>query len=216
MDADVVVLGAGFAGVAAARDLSAMGRRVVVLEARDRIGGRTWYREMPGTGVSVEYGGMFFSRATQPHLAAEIERYGLAVSTSPDAMTVAWIRGHERREGAEALDRVREKLASSGMIEELQATSDAFGAAGRSSLHDLDITTAAWIERLDADDEATDYLRAFMAAMGGSRIERISVLPLLWDMVELDYNPVDAYVDIGELFTDGTKSLIDPMAEGLE
>ena len=76
MDADVVVLGAGFAGVAAARNLLEAGRGVVVLEARDRIGGRTWYREMPGAGVSAEYGGMFFSRATQPHLAAEIERYG--------------------------------------------------------------------------------------------------------------------------------------------
>ena len=66
MDADVVVLGAGFAGITAARDLREAGVRVVVLEARDRIGGRTWYREIPGTGVSAEYGGMFFSRATQP------------------------------------------------------------------------------------------------------------------------------------------------------
>jgi monoamine oxidase len=76
MDADVVVIGAGFAGVAAARDLREAGHHVIVLEARDRIGGRTWYREIPGTGVWAEYGGMFFSRATQPALAREIERYG--------------------------------------------------------------------------------------------------------------------------------------------
>ena len=69
MDTDVVVIGAGFAGVAAARNLTETGRAVVVLEARDRIGGRTWYREIPGTGVMAEYGGMFFSRATQPNLA---------------------------------------------------------------------------------------------------------------------------------------------------
>ena len=60
MDADVVVIGAGFAGIAAARDLREAGRSVVVLEARDRIGGRTWYRELPGSGISVEYGGMSF------------------------------------------------------------------------------------------------------------------------------------------------------------
>ena len=52
--------------------------------------------------------------------------------------------------------------------------------------------------------------------MGGSSIDRTSVLPLLWDMVELDYTPADAYVDMGELFTDGTKSLIDAMAAGLD
>lgn len=42
MDADVLVLGAGVAGLKAARDLADAGRRVVVLEARDRVGGRVW------------------------------------------------------------------------------------------------------------------------------------------------------------------------------
>ena len=40
---DVIVIGAGFAGVTAARDLASAGRSVLVLEARDRLGGRTWY-----------------------------------------------------------------------------------------------------------------------------------------------------------------------------
>ena len=42
MDADAIVLGAGIAGLKAARDLHDAGLRVVVLEARDRIGGRVW------------------------------------------------------------------------------------------------------------------------------------------------------------------------------
>ena len=42
MDADVLVLGAGVAGLKAARDLRDAGRRVIVLEARDRVGGRVW------------------------------------------------------------------------------------------------------------------------------------------------------------------------------
>jgi hypothetical protein len=61
-----------------------------------------------------------------------------------------------------------------------------------------------------------DYVRAFMVSMGGSPIERCSVLPLLWDMVELDYSPAEVFVDVGELLTDGTKSLIDPMAAGID
>ena len=38
---DVIVIGAGFAGLRAARDLKDAGKSVLVLEARDRIGGRT-------------------------------------------------------------------------------------------------------------------------------------------------------------------------------
>jgi monoamine oxidase len=216
MDADVVVLGAGFAGVAAARNLQEAGTRVVILEARDRIGGRTWYREMPGAGVSAEYGGMFFSRATQPHLAAEIERYGIAVTPPVEPELVAWIRGEDRHEGMAAIERIQSLLASSQLMTALETTAKAFAASDRAALDALDITSAAWVDALDADPEAADYLRAFLVAMGGSSIDRTSVLPLLWDMVELDYTPADAYVDMGELFTDGTKSLIDAMAAGLD
>ena len=53
---DVLVLGAGVAGLAAALDLAAAGRRVTVLEARDRIGGRIFTRH---TAVPVELGAEF-------------------------------------------------------------------------------------------------------------------------------------------------------------
>lgn len=54
LEAATCVVGAGFAGLAAAQILAAAGQDVVVLEARDRVGGRTWNREMDdGTVVSV-------------------------------------------------------------------------------------------------------------------------------------------------------------------
>ncbi|MCW3062984.1 MAG: FAD-dependent oxidoreductase, partial [Solirubrobacterales bacterium] len=56
--ADVVVVGAGLAGLTAARDLVAAGRSVVVLEARDRVGGRTLNHDLGG-GKIVEVGGQF-------------------------------------------------------------------------------------------------------------------------------------------------------------
>jgi monoamine oxidase len=217
MDADVVVVGAGFAGIAAARDLRQTGRGVVVVEARDRIGGRTWYRELPGAGISVEYGGMFFSRATQPRIAAEIARSGVGVTPMTPPDVVAFVRGASRVEGASAVQRLLEDLGASRMSDALAATAKAFASEDRASLAAQDVTASAWIGELDADPEAADLLRAFVVSMGGAPLERISVLPLLWDMVELEYfDIVGAFGDVGELLTDGTKSLIDAMAAGID
>ncbi|MET9842648.1 FAD-dependent oxidoreductase, partial [Streptomyces virginiae] len=47
MNHDVIVLGAGLAGLAAARDLAAGGADVLVVEARDRVGGRVEQTELP-------------------------------------------------------------------------------------------------------------------------------------------------------------------------
>ena len=53
---DVVVVGAGLAGLSAARDLAAGGADVVVLEARDRPGGRVVQTQLPD-GRLVQLGG---------------------------------------------------------------------------------------------------------------------------------------------------------------
>jgi len=56
---DAVVIGAGVAGLAAARDLARRGFSVLVLEARDRIGGRVWTRTEPDLPLPVELGPEF-------------------------------------------------------------------------------------------------------------------------------------------------------------
>ena len=67
-ETDVVVVGAGLAGLAAARDLVAAGKDVVVLEARERVGGRVLNEDLGGGGV-VELGGAWIG-PTQDRLAA--------------------------------------------------------------------------------------------------------------------------------------------------
>jgi monoamine oxidase len=58
MNADVVVIGAGAAGLAAARRLAERSLQVVVMEARDRVGGRVWTQEA-GTAGPAELGAEF-------------------------------------------------------------------------------------------------------------------------------------------------------------
>jgi monoamine oxidase len=56
---DVLVVGAGAAGLACARRLSAQGRKVVIVEARDRVGGRVWTLRHPGFERPVDLGAEF-------------------------------------------------------------------------------------------------------------------------------------------------------------
>src|SRR5262245_24449208 len=56
---DVVIIGAGAAGLAAAATIAATGRSLLVLEARDRLGGRIWTRHEPGVAAPIELGAEF-------------------------------------------------------------------------------------------------------------------------------------------------------------
>lgn len=78
---DAIVVGAGFAGVVAAREL-AQKHSVLVLEARDRLGGRAWSRPFADTDIQIEIGGQFVFPRAQPPLAREMKRYGLDVLAS--------------------------------------------------------------------------------------------------------------------------------------
>ena len=79
---DVAVVGGGLAGLTAARELGRRGRSVVLLEGRDRLGGRAWVSSF--AGVDVEMGGAFV-HWSQPHLWAEVTRYGLGIVELPEA-----------------------------------------------------------------------------------------------------------------------------------
>src|SRR5579885_2166956 len=80
-DCDVVIIGAGVAGLTAAVELHQAGLRVIVLEARDRIGGRICTQHDRVTGVPIEYGAEFV-HGKPPELLKLIRQAGLKLRAS--------------------------------------------------------------------------------------------------------------------------------------
>ena len=81
---DVVVIGGGFAGTTAARECCKAGLRTVLLEARNRLGGRTFYSRFGDD--PVELGGAYI-HWFQPNIWSEVLHYGLPVIEPPGITT---------------------------------------------------------------------------------------------------------------------------------
>jgi len=78
---DVVVIGAGAAGIAAARRLMRPGLSLLVLEARDRIGGRAFTQRIQGEGLDMGCG--WLHSADDNVLADRVEAEGLTLDRTP-------------------------------------------------------------------------------------------------------------------------------------
>lgn len=124
-DFDVAVIGAGAAGLCAAAELCQSGRSVLLLEARERIGGRIETRHEPGVSIPIELGAEFI-HGDAPVTRELLRRAGLvAVDTSGR-------RAGRRRDGqpvrgadfeqAQGLLQQAQALAEDQSVEEFLAT----------------------------------------------------------------------------------------------
>jgi monoamine oxidase len=109
----VIVVGAGFSGLTAARELEAAGVDATIYEARDRIGGRAWTHERLG-GHALEMGATWV-HWMQPFVWTEITRYGQEIYPSPDVEHAYWVSNGTVHQGSEhdldeALTPLQEKI----------------------------------------------------------------------------------------------------------
>src|SRR4051812_48211787 len=93
--ADVVVVGAGFSGLAAARAVKAKGHSVLVLEARDRVGGRTDNASIAGGKAIAEVGGEYVG-PTQDRILALAKAVGVGTFNTYNAGSNVQIAGGQR------------------------------------------------------------------------------------------------------------------------
>jgi monoamine oxidase len=95
LEADVAIVGAGFAGLSAAKHLTERGRTVVVLEARERVGGRVFTDKLPD-GTAVDLGGQWIGPG-QKRMYGLVEQHGMQVfKTYGEGRNVLWYAGKKR------------------------------------------------------------------------------------------------------------------------
>ncbi|MHB8439042.1 MAG: flavin monoamine oxidase family protein [Acidimicrobiales bacterium] len=181
---DVVIVGAGYAGLRTATVLAERGVDVIVVEARDRVGGRVW-TETTSSGALVDQGGQWLGPG-QDRLAALAESYGVA--TFPTYTTGA---------GVEVRDGVRHEYGG------LVPTSDPAAAAeGVEAIFDLDLaaqdipldkpwaapgaleldeqTLGSWLSQHVAEPGARSIIDVAVKAIFGTEASEMSLLYALF------------------------------------
>lgn len=176
---DVIVVGGGFAGVTAARECALRGRRTLLLEARDRLGGRTWSSDW--NGIPIEYGGAWV-HWHQPHTFSELTRAGLAVTVGADATRAHWHVGDERREGTieqrDAIARRGWNQFVEGVREALPQPHAPLSAMPQLARFDR-MTIADRVDELELDEEERDVLAAELESVAHGPITEAGAVSIL-------------------------------------
>jgi monoamine oxidase len=176
--ADVVVVGAGFSGLAAARKIAKAGKSVIVLEARDRVGGKV-LNEVLEDGDITEAGGTYIG-PTQTRMAALAKEYGVATYPTYDTgKTVTIIGGYKSEDGyPPAL--LTEYLTLVGLLDtmSLQVPVDAPWTAANAAEWDS-ITLYSWLVANNASANALEVFSG-VADLWGAETRDVSLLFALY------------------------------------
>ena len=154
----IVVVGGGFAGLAAAVALRDLGTPVEIIEARDRLGGRTWTRPFADRGPLVEYGGTWFM-PDHARVQRELLRAGSEVRESLPSVW-RWRTGGRIRLGL-PVDRDE--------WPDLEAALRQLAADANTLADDVgSLSFADYLERLATTESVRDFLLGWWAVTGGS------------------------------------------------
>jgi monoamine oxidase len=179
---DVVVVGAGLAGLAAARDLVRGGADLLVLEARDRVGGRVEQVSVDG-GRPVQLGGEMIGEAHTAYLGL-VEELGLTLDSTytevDGATTYDLVDGVRRSEDGFPFDSA-EQRADYERVErlfgELVATVDPDDPWSHPDASRLDaVSWAGWLRSIDALPSTLRAVEAGALALAAGSSERTSLL----------------------------------------
>ncbi|CCV11157.1 flavin monoamine oxidase family protein [Mesorhizobium sp. STM 4661] len=193
---DVVIVGAGFTGLSAALELKKAGIDFVLLEARDRAGGRVESRQN-GLGERIDSGGQFLCE-DMPELMALLQARGKTlVETHVEGEFVT-----QPRMSANQGERIF--VASMAIRDRMNTIApDDPDIAG--------LTVAAWLERQSDPDEVKAAFRSMIEGLWCQALERMP----LWHLIDNDRRITNEVSELQYLVRETMHSLADDLARDL-
>ncbi|AHY45622.1 Monoamine oxidase [Rubrobacter radiotolerans] len=173
--ADVLVIGAGLSGLSAARDLARAGLSVTVLEARDRVGGRTQVREVEG--VVLDLGGEWVDAAHEELVSLAGE---LGLELVPVGAKKSGGRWHVRGETTDAMPLSGPDERVYGRMNEMLLDLGGEGAEGflkhAPRERDTDTSVREWLAREGMSEAGLHVIETLLASCGSTvPLERMSL-----------------------------------------
>ncbi|MER8828641.1 flavin monoamine oxidase family protein [Mesorhizobium sp. M0938] len=193
---DVVIVGAGFTGLSAAHELKKAGIDFLLLEARDRVGGRVEAKRN-GLGERIDSGGQFLCE-DMPELMALLQARG-------KTLVETYVEGEfvtQPRMGARQAERTY--VASTAIRDRMNAIApDDQTIAG--------LTVAAWLDRQHDTNEAKAAFRSMIEGLWCQALEKLP----LWHLIDNDSRITNEVSELQYFVRETMQSLADDLAGDL-
>ena len=176
---NILIIGAGLAGAAAAEALAARGFTLTVLEARDRVGGRGFSRPFADSDVLLEFGGAWI-RPWQTQIHDACVRHEVALRPRASITERRWFRDGALHKDAPASpedlaqhERCVSRIAADALLLKKGEEHNELGQAL------TDISFAAYLTRIGAPQPTRDLCSAWWTVSGNGDPARVPAAELL-------------------------------------
>lgn len=200
LDCDVVIIGAGLAGAAASCIASEKGLSTIILEARERAGGRGFTRSFKGTDDSLEFGGAWIT-PWHDRVHHYADRTGITLRPTHPIGEHRWHDGERLRDALPASDPALRTIKEHALL----------CKAGKPFPWKTPLTLTQYLDSLDASCEARTHVLAWWTISGNGDPDRISAGELLASCTYGDGSPEGMVTALHHTLTPGAGMLTERM-----